>query len=138
MRDKFCVAFPEGHPEAAFRDPVRSARLAQEAFILPKQSAGTLEVARRGRFSPQIIGSPGSLFAVLAQVSLGSGISIVPSVAATTIRIPNIAFRALAGDPVRSEVAAIFRTRETSPAVKNFIRQITQTPVDIRLNSELS
>jgi DNA-binding transcriptional LysR family regulator len=133
-RDEFCVAFPADHPEAAIRGPVRSARLAGEALILPEQSAGTHEVARRGRFTPRIIGAPGSLVAVLAQVSLGSGISIVPSVTATTIRIPNIAFRAIAGDPIRSEVAAIFRTREASPAVKNFIQEIKQSqPVQIRL-----
>jgi DNA-binding transcriptional LysR family regulator len=138
-RDEFCVAFPADHPEAGVSGPIRPAQLAKEAFILPEQSAGTLEVARRGRFSPQIIDSPGSLIAVLAQVSLGSGISVMPSVAAATIRIPNIAFRALAGDPIRSEVAAIFRTRESSPAVKNFIQQIVQSPpVLIRLSSGLN
>jgi DNA-binding transcriptional LysR family regulator len=133
-RDEFCVAFPADHPEAAIRDPVRPARLAGETFVLPEQDAGTYEVARRGRFSPQIVSSPGGIVAVLAQVSLGSGISVLPSVAATTIRIPNIAFRSLAGDPIRSEVAAIFRTREASLAVKNFIQQIVQSPAkQIRL-----
>jgi len=33
MRDEICVAFPADHPEAAFRDPVRPAQLAKEAFI---------------------------------------------------------------------------------------------------------
>jgi DNA-binding transcriptional LysR family regulator len=134
-RDEFCVAFPADHSEAAVRSPIRSAQLAREAMILPEQDAGTYEVARRGRFTPQIIGSPGSLVAVLAQVSLGSGVAIVPSVAAISIRIPNVAFRALAGDPIASEVAAIYRTRETSPAIKNFVRQITQSPpVQMQLN----
>ena len=133
-RDEFCVAFPADHPEAAVRGPVRPARLAGEAFVLPEQNAGTYEVARRGRFNPQIVSSPGSIIAVLAQVSLGAGISVLPSVAATTIRIPNIAFRSLAGDPIRSEVAAIFRTREASLAVKNFIQQIVRSPAkQIRL-----
>jgi DNA-binding transcriptional LysR family regulator len=138
-RDEFCVAFPADHPEAAVRGPIRPARLAEDAFILPEQGAGTLEVARRGRFSPQIIGSPGSLIAVLSQVSLGSGVSVIPSVAAATIRIPNIAFRALAGDPIRSEIAAIFRTREASPAIQKFIRQIVQSPsIQIRLSTKPS
>jgi DNA-binding transcriptional LysR family regulator len=133
-RDEFCVAFPADHPEAAVRGPVRPARLAGEIFVLPEQDAGTYEVARRGRFNPQIVSSPGGIIAVLAQVSLGSGISVVPSVAATTIRIPNIAFRSLAGDPIRSEVAAIYRAREASLAVKNFIQQIVQSPAkQIRL-----
>jgi hypothetical protein len=55
-------------------------------------------------------------------------------VAAATIRIPNTAFRALAGDPINSEIAVIFRKREASLAVKNFIRQIVQSPaIQIRL-----
>jgi DNA-binding transcriptional LysR family regulator len=133
-RDEFCVAYPADHPQAAVRGPVRPARLAEETFILPEQDSGTHEVARRGHFNAQIVSSPGSLLAVLAQVSLGSGISVLPSVAAATIRIPNIVFRSLAGDPIRSEVAAIFRTREASPAVKNFTQQIVRSPpIQIRL-----
>ena len=126
-RDEFCVALPADHPGANRPESIRAARLSGEDFIIPEQDAGTHEVAKRGRFTPRIVASPGNLAAVLAQVSLGSGISIVPSVAATAIRIPNIAFRALAGTPISSEVAAIFRTREASPTVRNFIQQVTQS-----------
>jgi DNA-binding transcriptional LysR family regulator len=132
-RDEFCVALPADHPEANRPESIRAAQLSGENFITPEQDAGTHEVAKRGRFTPRIVASPGTLAAVLAQVSLGSGISIVPSVTATAIRIPNIAFRALAGTPISSEVAAIFRAGEASPTVRNFIQQITQSPtVQIR------
>lgn len=135
-RDAFCAALPADHPAAAEQTPLRASRLGAEAMILPEQEAGTYEVARRGRFTPRIIASPGSLAAVLAQVSLGTGISIVPSVVATALRIPNVVFRSIAGEPIPSEIAAIFRTRETSIAVKNLIQQIKQSPpVQLRLNN---
>jgi hypothetical protein len=41
-----------------------------------------------------------------ADAALSSSISIAPS-AVTTARIPNIVFRSLAGDLIRSKVAAI-------------------------------
>ena len=133
-QDDFCVALPAGHPKAASHAPLRPAQLAKETFVLPEQNAGTVEVARRGRFDAEIVGSPGSLVAVLSQVSLGSVISIVPSVAARAVHLTNTAFRSLAGDPIRSEVAAIFRTRETSPAVRHFIEQIRRSPpIEMRL-----
>jgi DNA-binding transcriptional LysR family regulator len=91
------------------------------AFITPEQEAGINEVARRGRFTPHIIAAPGSLLAVLTQVSLGAGVSVIPSVVRNVIHLPNVVFRPIAGDPILSEVAAVFRSDENSPTVKNFI-----------------
>ncbi len=129
VRDQFCVAYPGDHPQAAATAPVRPRTLATSAFITPEQEAGTREVARRGNFTPNIISAPGSLVAVLTQVSLGAGISIVPSVLTTIVHMPNIVFRPLAGDPIPSEVAAIFRVNEASPTVRKLIHQIMQTSV---------
>jgi hypothetical protein len=59
---------------------------------------------------------------------LGAGIAIVPSVVTAALRIPNVVFRLLAGTPIHSEVAALFRANEPSPAVKKLIQQIIQSP----------
>ena len=128
LRDQFCVAYPADHPLAAATAPVRPRALATAVFVTPEQEAGTMEVARRGKFAPNIISAPGSLLAVLTQVSLGAGISIVPSVLTTIVHMPNVVFRPLAGDPIPSEVAAIFRANEASPTVKKLIHQIVQSP----------
>ena len=128
VRDRFCVAFPADHPQAAATGPVSPRNLAASAFITPEQQAGTREVARRGKFAPHIISAPGSLLAVLTQVSLGSGISVVPSVLTTVVQMPNVIFRPLTGDPIASDVAAIFRANEASPTVKKLIHQIVQFP----------
>jgi DNA-binding transcriptional LysR family regulator len=127
VRDQFCLALCADHPLAAASGPIRAAQLAAERFIAPEQEAGTHEVARRGRFSPQLAGAPGSLAAVLAQVSLGAGVSVLPSVAAGVVRMPNVAFRPLAGQPIPSEIAAIYRTREPAPAVARLIAQLVET-----------
>jgi DNA-binding transcriptional LysR family regulator len=65
---------------------------------------------------------------VLTQVSLGAGISVIPSVVRDVIHLPGVAFNRIAGEPIVSEVAAVFRADEDSPTVKNFIRQIHTTP----------
>lgn len=124
LRDYFCVAFPSGHSLAEGRHPVQPRELAGEAFIVPEQQAGTYEVARRGQFAPDIVSAPGSLLSVLTEVSLGVGISIIPSVVRNIVQLPNVAFRPLAGEAIASEVAAIFRAVESSPTVKNFIQQL--------------
>jgi DNA-binding transcriptional LysR family regulator len=128
VRDHFCIALPADHPLAADANHVRPKSLTASAFIGPEQEAGTREVARRGKFAPNIISTPGSLLAVLTQVSLGAGISIIPSVLTAVAHMPNVVFRPLAGDPIPSEVAAIFRANEHSPTVKKLIDQIVRSP----------
>jgi DNA-binding transcriptional LysR family regulator len=131
LRDRYCVALPATHPESAGSAPIPPARLASETFITPEQGAGTHELARRGKFTPEIIvADPGSLVAVLAQVSLGMGIGIVPSVAAEVVQIPNVIFRPIDGEPIPSEVAAVFRSNELSPPVKRFIEQVRLSKPD--------
>jgi len=127
LRDHFCLALSSDHPLASSPDAVDPAGLAGEAFVTPEQVAGTYEVARRGRFTPRIISSPGSLLAVLAQVSLGSAVAIVPSVLREIVQMPNVVLRSLAGEPIGSEVAVVFRTSEPSPAARNLIEQIRAT-----------
>ncbi|MFD2252576.1 DNA-binding transcriptional LysR family regulator [Pseudochelatococcus lubricantis] len=128
LRDYFCLALPGGHPEAGETRPLRPALLAGEALIAPEQQAGTYEVARRGRFAPRIVSSPGSLLAVLTQVSLGTGISVIPGIVRDIMHMPNVVFRPVAGEPIPSEVAAVFRAAESAPTVKTLIRQIVQSP----------
>jgi DNA-binding transcriptional LysR family regulator len=128
LRDRFCVALPALHPKAAGAETLNPAHLASEAFVAPEQPRGTHELARRGRFTPEIVATPGSLVAALAQVSLGMGIAIVPSMLAAVVRIPNVIFRPIDGEPIPSEVAAVFRSDERSPPVKRFIEQIRLAP----------
>lgn len=128
LHDVFCVALPSAHVLAGAPGPIRAKALAGESFIVPEQSLGTFEVGRRGRFTPRISLVPGSLFAVLTQVSVGAGVAIVPSVLKDVINMPGVRFKPLAGASIDSGVAAIFRRQERSAAVSKFIKQIASTP----------
>ena len=126
LQDQFCVAVPADHPALARDGVLPAADLAHERFIAPEQQAGTHEVGRRGRFIPNIIATPGSLVAVLVEVSLGAGVAVVPSVIIAALRIPNVIFRPLAGAPIHSGVAALFRANEPSPAVRRLIQHVNR------------
>lgn len=125
VEDVFCLASPA--QDARGTDVVSPKDLVQVDLILPEQSAGTYEVATRGGFTPRIVSVPGSLLAVLTQVSIGVGSAVVPSSVENILRLPGVDFNRLAGDPIRSQVAAIFRLDGASPSVLNMIEQIRET-----------
>src|SRR5690606_32121912 len=127
LQDRFCIALPAAHHLAASSLPVKPRDLKETRFVVPEQEQGTWEVGRRGRFMPQAGSSPGSLFEVLTQVSLGVGIAIVPNVLARAMSLPGVVFKPLAGTPIKSEVAAVYRRHERSPEVINLIEQVAQT-----------
>jgi DNA-binding transcriptional LysR family regulator len=124
-RDAFCAALPAEHALATSATPVRARSLSGESFVVPEQGFGTREVGRRGRFTPRIVSAPGTLLAVLTQVSVGAGVAIVPNVLTRVVNLPNVVFKPLAGEPILSEVAAVFRKYEHSPATKKLIEQLT-------------
>jgi DNA-binding transcriptional LysR family regulator len=129
LRDRFCAALPAEHALASVVVPLKAKAFAGEAFVVPEQILGTEEVGRRGRFSPNIVGAPGGLVAVLTQVSLGAGVAIVPDVLTMVVDLPNVVFRPLAGEPIHSSIAAVSRQNERAPAVRSLIEQIQRTPV---------
>ncbi|KAB2667232.1 LysR family transcriptional regulator [Brucella tritici] len=140
LQDYFCLALPSDHRLAVAELEDQYALLVESRFILPEQEAGTYEVAKRGGFTPRIVAKPGGLLAVLTQVSLGAGISVIPGVVRNVVRMPNTVFRPIAGKPIMSEVVAIFRDREHAGSVKNFITQICASPpiqLDHRQNEQM-
>jgi len=129
QRNRFCLALPASHRLAGVAS-VEARQLADDDFVVPEQDLGTREVGRRGGFVPHISAVPGNLLAVLTEVSLWMGVAVVPDVVATTVVLPDVVYKPLAGEPVTSELAAIFRRNDGSPAVKNLVRQLLATPPD--------
>jgi DNA-binding transcriptional LysR family regulator len=127
LRDRFCLALPADHRLAGETGAVKARALAGEAFILPEQGLGAREVYRRGGFAPRSESRPGSLLAVLAEVSVGAGVAVVPGVLTGVVDLPNVVYRPLAGAVIGSEVAAVFRRFERSPAVKNMVAAIRKS-----------
>nr|WP_199039268.1 LysR substrate-binding domain-containing protein [Dyella sp. ASV24] len=127
VHDVFCAALPSRHVLVKVAGALHAKALSGETFIVPEQTLGTYEIGRRGRFTPRIGAAPGSLVAVLTQVSVGAGVAIVPSVLKDVIDMPGVRFKPLAGKPVTSGVAGIFRRQERSAAVSAFIQQMRAT-----------
>ena len=127
LRDRFCLALSADHALARPGTAIKARALAGEAFILPEQELGTREIYRRGGFSPRSESRPGSLLAVLAEVSVGAGVAVVPGVVTQVVALPNVVYRPLAGAAIGSEVAAVFRRFERSPVVKHMIAAIRKS-----------
>ncbi|WP_448681630.1 LysR family transcriptional regulator [Pseudomonas nicosulfuronedens] len=102
---------------------IRAARLSEEVFILPEQISGTLAVANTGGFSPRLGQQPGSLVAVIALVSLGRGIAIVPESVVRRVTLPQVNYRPLADCAPRSWLSLLHRRFEKSPVVRRYIEQ---------------
>ncbi|ACD19770.1 transcriptional regulator, LysR family [Paraburkholderia phytofirmans PsJN] len=119
-RDQFVLALPA---DSALADSasVKPAQLRDQCFVLPEQEAGTFEVARRGRFSARLGPRPGTLASVLACVSLGGYVAVVPHTLADCIALPGVVYRDIAGPSIASEIAIAFRKYERAPAVKAFL-----------------
>jgi hypothetical protein len=120
-RDRFVLALPAACPQAAAAS-IRPAQLRDYCFVLPEQEAGTFEVARRGRFPPRLGPRPGTLAAVLACVSLGGNVAVVPHTLADCNALPGVVYRTIGGQPIASEIAIAFRKYERAPAVNAFLQ----------------
>ena len=119
-RDAFIVALPADSPLAA-SSAIAPAQLRDQSFVVPEQESGTLEVARRGRFTANIVARPGTLAAVLAHVSLGGDVAIVPRSLAQCVTVPGVEYREIAGKAVPSEVAMVYRRFERAAAVRSYL-----------------
>ncbi|WP_321797223.1 LysR substrate-binding domain-containing protein [Caballeronia sp. J97] len=119
-RDAFIVALPEDSPLAA-STVIAPAQLRDQSFVVPEQESGTLEVARRGRFTARVVAQPGTLADVLAHVSLGGDVAVVPRSLAQCVTVPGVEYREIAGKAVPSEVAMVFRRLERAAAVQAYL-----------------
>ncbi|RON24465.1 LysR family transcriptional regulator [Pseudomonas brassicacearum] len=98
--------------------------LQNETFILPEQISGTLQVAAAGEFSPTLGAQPGGLVAVIALVSLGQGVAVVPESVIGHVGLPGVVYRPINGCNAASWLSLIHRRFEKSAAVMRFIEQV--------------
>ena len=108
---------------------INAQHVQNETFILPEQISGTLEVAAHGGFAPTLGPQPGSLVSVIALVSLGQGIAVVPESVVNHIRLPNVLYRPLEDCRPTSSLSLIHRRHEKAPATIRFIEHIKAAPI---------
>jgi len=103
---------------------IAAEHLQNETFILPEQVSGTLHVANVGAFAPKLGPQPGGLVAVIALVSLGQGVAMVPESVVGHVSLPNVVYRTVDGSEASSWLALIHRRFEKSPAVVRYIERV--------------
>ncbi|MNF91513.1 Hca operon transcriptional activator [compost metagenome] len=95
-----------------------------ETFILPEQISGTLQVAAEGGFAPKLGAQPGGLVAVLALVSLGQGVAVVPESVVGHVGLPGVVYRSIKGCEASSWLSLVYRRFEKSAAVVRYIERV--------------
>ncbi|MHC8314537.1 LysR family transcriptional regulator [Pseudomonas sp. LB3P31] len=103
---------------------IRPVQLQDETFILPEQISGTLQVAAQGGFAPKLGAQPGGLVAVLALVSLGQGVAVVPESVVGHVGLLGVGYRQIAGCEASSWLSLIYRRFEKSAAVGRYINLV--------------
>lgn len=125
LQDAFVLAVPADSVFAALAE-VNPTQLSAEAFVVPEQPFGVEEVGRRGRFTPHIIGRSGTLTSVLARVSLGGCVTVVPNALARSLALPGVVYVRVAGKPVTTSIAVASRKRDRAPAVRAFLARLSK------------
>lgn len=124
LTEGFALALPDGAWLCRLK-VINAAHLRNETFILPEQISATLEVAAQGGFVPTLGPQPGGLVSVLALVSLGQGVAVVPESVVGHISLPNVVYRRLEDCQPTSHLSLIHRRCEKAPAISRFIEQVT-------------
>jgi DNA-binding transcriptional LysR family regulator len=124
LDESLYVAVPVDHPLAHHGGPIRLAQLADADWISGSaRPEGTLlDAALRQGFRPRIAHVIAEWTAKEGYVAAGLGVTLVPSLAAGSVR-PDIALLPVQdeGAPARAVYAATARGRSVSPAAEAFI-----------------
>lgn len=105
---------------------IGSGHLQGELFILPEQISGTLQVAAEGGFAPRLGPQPGGLVAVLALVTLGQGVAVVPESVVGHVGLPGVVYRSIKGCEASSWLSLVYRRFEKSAAVVRYVERVRQ------------
>ncbi|WP_078912400.1 LysR family transcriptional regulator [Streptomyces sp. NRRL S-646] len=124
LDESLYVAVPADHPLAAHEGPVRLGQLAEADWISgSSRPEGTLlDAALRQGFRPRVTHVVGEWTAKQGYVAAGLGVTLVPALAAESVR-PDIALLPVIdeGAPARAVYAATARGRALTPAVEAFV-----------------
>lgn len=126
-REGFVLALPQDSWLLGLKG-IGCEHLQNETFILPEQISGTLHVAAQGGYAPRLGPQPGGLVAVVALVSLGQGVAVVPASVVGHVSLPGVVYRSIQGSEAASWLSLIHRRFEQAPAVARYIQQVKQTP----------
>jgi DNA-binding transcriptional LysR family regulator len=134
LDESLYVAVPAGHPLAGQDGPVRLGQLAGADWISGSDRLeGTLlDAALRQGFRPRVTHVVGEWTAKLGYVAAGLGVTLVPALAAESVR-PDVALLPLLdeGAPARAVYAASARGRSLTPAAEAFLGALREAAARI-------
>ncbi|MDN0194462.1 LysR family transcriptional regulator [Streptomyces sp. S.PNR 29] len=134
LDESLYVAVPAGHPLAGQDGPVRLGRLADADWISGSaRPEGTLlDAALRQGFRPRVVHVVGEWTAKLGYVAAGLGVTLVPALAAESVR-PDVALLPVLdeGAPARAVYVASARGRSLTPAAEAFVGALREAAARI-------
>ena len=122
------LALPAGHPLAVSGKPVRIAQLAEEEWIVGRDSTSMLEfvrsATRRVGFDPETDFHSMDIDVILAAVDAGLGVALIPPLA-LVYDIPGVAIRRTADLSLNRLVwAAVRRGSGENPAIREVLEHL--------------
>lgn len=134
LDESLYVAVPAGHPLAGTTTPVPLSRLADADWISggPRPEGTLLDAALRAGFRPRIAHVVAEWTAKQGYVAAGLGVTLVPALAAASVR-PDVALVRVRdeGAPARAVYAATVRGRSLTPAARAFIEVLREAAARI-------
>ena len=130
FREPLVAALPAEHP-LALNAAVLLTDMVEETFITPSQPsefgfhANTIAACADAGFTPKIDASGRDFTTIASMVAVGLGVALVPK-SMECLQLPGVRYLPLLGTGIKSEVAAVFRKTEASPAVRAFVAQQRQ------------
>lgn len=134
LDESLYVAVPAGH-ELAGQGPVRLSALADADWISggPRPEGTLLDAALRQGFRPRVAHVVGEWTAKQGYVAAGLGVTLVPALAAASVR-PDIALVPVLDEeaPARAVYAATARGRSLTPAGEAFLVALREAAAGVR------
>jgi DNA-binding transcriptional LysR family regulator len=128
------VAVPDSHPLAGHEGPLPLGRFADADWISgsPRPEGTLLDAALRQGFRPRVAHVVGEWTAKQGYVAAGLGVTLVPALAAESVRPDITLLRILdAGAPARAVYAATVRGRSLTPAAVTFLDALREAAAKI-------
>lgn len=129
VREPMVMAISDGH-RLAGRRQVRLSDFATDDFVLPLRHMSPIfydsiiAACRAAGISPAIPPhQPRNLLTILSLVSVGAGVSVVPSTLASA-GFPGVTFRRIRGEAPINEVSALWKPENRSPVLARALQAL--------------